>query len=121
MKLEEETNKGSSSWPFERKCPECGKVFSGTIIESWCYHDKGEILCSWGCQRKREKREEEREAARRTKVAGLRLTPAQKECILRRHILKGKTNDEIMDETGFSRQLINYYRKKVEEEQKGRR
>ena len=121
MKAENYDLPGMQSWPFERKCPECGKIFSGTMIEMWSYRDKGELLCSYGCQRKREKREEEREAVRRTKVAGLRLTPAQKECILRRHILKGKTNDEIMDETGFSRQLINYYRKKVEEEQKGRR
>ena len=104
---------GASAWPFEKRCPECGKVFSGTMQEIWIYRDRGEMLCSWGCQRKREKKREAEEAARKRKIAGRMLTPAQKECIIRRLVNRGMSNDEISEETGFSRQQVNYYRRKV--------
>ena len=44
-----------------------------------------------------------------------RLTPAQKEGLIRRKVYRGMTNEEISAETGMSVQLVNYYRKKIEE------
>lgn len=106
---------GASAWPFERKCPECRKRFCIPITEVWTYRDGDTLLCSWSCVRAREARQqakEEAEAAKRTK----NLTPEQKETLIRRMVCRGLTNDEISLETGFSRQMVNYYRRKIEED-----
>ena len=108
-------NPGATSWPHERRCPECRKIFCIPITEVWTYRDGDTLLCSWSCVRRREARErakEEAEAAKRRK----KLTPAQKAGVIRRMVCLGKTNDEISLETGFSRQMVNYYRRKIEED-----
>ena len=108
---------GASGWPFERKCPECGKVFSGTLLEEWVYKDGNNILCSYTCLRRRKKALEAIKAkiAEKTRRAK-KLTPAQKEGLVRRYANRGLTNEEISRETGLSGQLVNYYRRKIEEE-----
>ena len=107
---------GASAWPFERRCPECGKKFCVPITETWGYREKAELLCSWGCVRRREEkaRKKAEEAAR--KRAKKRLTPSQKEGVVRRFVYNGLTNEEISRETGMSMQLVNYYRRKIEED-----
>ena len=108
---------GTSGWPFERVCPVCGEVFSGTLLEAWTYKDRGELLCSWGCQRQREKRraeEEQKEAAKKRRAK--RLKPSQKEGLIKRYVYQGLSNEEISTKTGMSAQLVNYYRRKIEEE-----
>ena len=107
---------GASAWPFERKCPECGKVFAGTILEAWTYRNKSDLFCSWTCLRKRERRikEQEQKKARKKRMAR-QLKPNQKEALIRAKICRGMTNEEISAETGFSTQLVNYYRRKIEE------
>ena len=106
---------GVSAWPFERKCPECGKKFCVPITETWGYRDKATLLCSWGCVRRREEkaRKKAEEAAR--KKAKKKLKPSQKEGLIRRYVFQGLSNEEISAETGFSTQLVNYYRRKIEE------
>ena len=107
---------GATAWPFERKCPECGKIFGGTMLEEWVYRDKGQFLCSWKCVRSREKKRAEAELKNAEKKAMLKkLTPAQKEGLIRRKVYRGMTNEEISAEIGMSVQLVNYYRKKIEE------
>ena len=105
---------GSSSWPHERKCPECGKVFSFLLTEQWTYWDGHTQLCSWGCMRKREKRREEEQA----RIAANRrnLTPRQREAMVRRLVLRGATDQEIQETLGMTRQHVNYYRRKIEDE-----
>ena len=109
-------NTGSTAWPFERKCPECGRTFAGTCaLEEWTFRERGRLLCSWGCMRQAEKRKtdaELRAAARRNRK---KLTPAQKEAVIRQKIFRGMSNEEISKETGMSVQLVSYYRKKIEE------
>lgn len=105
---------GASAWPFERRCPECGKVFSGRCYDEWIYRDRGDVLCSWGCMRAREKKREEKknmDSARKTR----QLKPNQKEALIRVFVMRGLTNKEISAETGISMQLVNHYRKKMEE------
>ena len=105
---------GATAFPFERRCPECGKVFSGVMLETWTYRDKGQLLCSWGCVRQREKKRAEAELKRKAKLRK-KLTPAQKEALIRKYVFRGMSNEEISEETGISQQLVNYYRKKIEE------
>ena len=107
---------GTSAWPFERKCPECGKKFCVPMTEIWGYRDRATLLCSWGCVRRREEkaRKKAEEAAR--KRAKKQLTTSQKEGVVRRFVYKGLTNEEISRETGMSMQLVNYYRRKIEED-----
>ena len=50
-------------------------------------------------------------AEKRTK----KLKPSQKEGLIRRYVFQGLTNDEISHKTGFSAQLVNYYRRRIEE------
>ena len=107
---------GVTAWPFERKCPECGKIFGGTTLENWAYRDGQQYLCSWSCVRKREQKKAEAElkaAAKKRKTK--KLTPAQKEGLIRRLVYSGMSNEEISKETGMSVQLVNYYRRKIEE------
>ena len=107
---------GATAWPFERKCPECGRMFAGTCaLEKWTYRDKGVLLCSWGCVRRREKRRMEAELRAAEKRNRKKLTPAQKAALIRRYVFQGLSNEEISAETGFSAQLVNYYRRKIEE------
>ena len=107
---------GATAWPFERKCPECGRMFAGTCaLEEWTYRDKGALLCSWGCVRRREKRRTVAELRAAEKRNRKKLTPAQKEGLIRQKVYRGMTNEEISAETGMSVQLVNYYRKKIEE------
>ena len=108
---------GVTAWPFERKCPECGKIFGGTMLEDWVYRDCQQYLCSWSCVRRREQKKAEAElkaAAKKRKTK--KLTPAQKECLIRRLVYRGMSNEEISKETGMSVQLVNYYRRKIEAE-----
>lgn len=106
---------GASTWPFERRCPECGKKFCVMIAETWGYRDKAVLLCSWSCVRRREEkaREKAEEAARKR---AKKLKPSQKEGVVRRCVFRGMTNEEISRETGMSNQLVNYYRRKIEED-----
>lgn len=107
---------GVSSWPFERKCPECGKKFCVPITETWRYRDKATLLCSWSCKRKREEKARQKaEAAARKKAKRKKLKPSQKEGLIRRYVFQGLSNEEISAETGFSAQLVNCYRRKIEE------
>lgn len=106
---------GVSAWPFERKCPECGKKFCVPMTETWTYRQKAVLLCSWSCVRKREEKARQKEEAARAKRRK-KLTPAQKKGLVRRCIFRGMSNEEISAETGFSTQLVNYYRKKIEAE-----
>ena len=107
---------GATGWPFERVCPVCGRVFCSTmLVETWPFREKDSLICSWGCLRRREKENEKKREAAEMAQRAKRLTPAQKEGIVRRAVLRGLTNDDIIRETGISRQLVNYYRKKVEE------
>ena len=75
----------------------------------------GVLLCSWGCVRRREKRRTEAELRAAEKRNRKKLTPAQKEGLIRQKVYSGMTNEEISAETGMSVQLVNYYRKKIEE------
>ena len=106
---------GASAWPFERRCPECGKKFCVMITETWGYRDRAVLLCSWSCVRRREEktRKKAEEAARKR---AKKLKPSQKEGLVRRCVFRGMTNEEISRETGMSNQLVNYYRRKIEEE-----
>ena len=107
----------SSAWPFERKCPECGKVFAGSCeMERWPYRDGYTLLCSWGCVRRREKRKEEAELRVLEKRRRKRLTKAQKTALIRQKIFIGMSNEEISLDMGISEQIVNCYRKKIEEE-----
>lgn len=106
---------GASAWPFERRCPECGKKFCVMITETWGYRDRAVLLCSWSCVRRREekaRKKAEEAAQKRVK----KLKPSQKEGLVRRCVFRGMTNEEISRETGISNQLVNYYRRKIEEE-----
>lgn len=106
---------GNSAWPFERKCPECGKKFCVALIESWSYKDRGLLMCSWGCVRRREEKRRlkaESAAAKKRKT----MSAAQKEELVRRLVFRGLTNEQISERTGISSQLVNYYRRKVESE-----
>ena len=105
---------GASGWPYERKCPECGGKFCVPMTEKWGYRDGDTLLCSWKCVRKREAKKREKAAAEAAKKRK-KLTPAQKEGLVRRLVYKGMTNEEISMETGMSMQLVNYYRRKIEE------
>jgi len=106
---------GASAWPFERRCPECGKKFCVMITETWGYRDRAVLLCSWSCVRRREEkaRKKAEEAARKR---AKKLKPWQKEDLVRRCVFRGMTNEEISRETGMSNQLVNYYRRKIEED-----
>ena len=107
---------GASAWPFERKCPECGKKFCVPMTETWTYRDKAALLCSWSCVRRREEKARQKAEAAARKKAKKKLTPGQKEGVIRRCVFRGMTNEEISAETGMSMQLVNYYRRKIEED-----
>ena len=105
---------GNTAWPLERRCPECGRVFCLSAVEVWGFRDRETLMCSWGCLRRREERNRQRaEAAARKKAKKKKLKPTQKEGVIRRYLLKGLSNEEISAETGFSVQLVNYYRRKI--------
>ena len=111
---------GTTAWPFERKCPECGKIFCvPSDTDAWAYQIRDgrntKLLCSYRCLRNREKRETEKKAAAARKAMKIS-NPKARNALIRRMVLTGMTNDEICGKTGFSRQLVNYYRKKTEEE-----
>ena len=106
---------GASGWPFERVCPVCDKVFSGTMLDEWIYRDKGVPVCSWRCKRRMEieRVENERKAREVKRIKALK--PIQKEQMIRGLVANGFTDKEISMRTGFSVQLVNYYRKKIDE------
>ena len=112
-------NKVKEPWPSDRRCPECGKKFGNWSMEDWVYRDRGQYVCSYKCQRAREKRrEEEAQKAAEKRTRG-KLTPAQKEKLIRQLVYRGMSNEEISRSTGISPQLANYYRKKIEEDYEG--
>ena len=104
----------------DRRCPECGRTFLITVQnDEWVYRDQQTLLCSWRCMRKREKQREEAEAqARMTakRLRAMKMSPRQKQAMVRRLVLRGMTNKEISLETGLSAQLVIYYRRKIEED-----
>lgn len=104
-----------SAWPLERKCPECGRVFCLGNLETWPFRDGTVLLCRWNCKVKREKRKAAEEL-KRAKAKKRKLTPAQKEGIVRKHVMDGLSNQEIAGKTGLSAQTVNYYRRKIEED-----
>ena len=107
---------GATAWPFERRCPECKRLFAGTCaLEEWTFRDGNVLLCSWGCVRKREKRRADAALRAAEKRNRKKLTPAQKTALIRQKVYRGMSNEEISQETGMSMQLVNYYRKKIEE------
>ena len=55
-------------------CPECGKEFDILYPDLWRYR-RGDFLCSYGCMRKHDKREEENGEMKRSKKDG---SPAQR-------------------------------------------
>lgn len=118
MRRKKDELPAASAWPFERRCPECGKKFCVPVTETWIFRERNVLLCSWGCVRAREEKRKQKAisaAAKRQK----KLSPAQKEGLVRRLVCRGLTNDEISQQTGISAQLVNYYRRKVEEETEG--
>lgn len=108
-----EEENGPTAWPYERRCPECGKIFCLARVELWAYWDGPQMLCSWGCKRKREKRQAE--AAARAAEKRSKMTPRMREAMVRRLTAQGKTDEEICERLGLSRQLINHYKKKIRE------
>lgn len=115
MRRKKDELPAASAWPFERRCPECGKKFCVPVTETWIFRERNVLLCSWGCVRAREEKRRQRaisEAAKRRK----KLTPAQKEGLVRRLVYRGLTDEEIGRETGISTQLAHYYRRKIEDE-----
>ena len=106
---------GVSAWPFERRCPECRKKFCVLITETWIYRDRDTLLCSWGCVRRREEKARKKAEAAAAKQRGKKLKPGQKEGLIRRYVFQGLSNEEISKKTGFSAQLVNYYRRRIEE------
>ena len=107
---------GYTAWPHERKCPECGKIFCIQVIEDWVYQDGGVPLCSWGCKRALERREEERQE--RIRANRRNLTPKQREILVSRLMKRGATDEEIQEQLGMSRQHVLYYKKKIYEDWK---
>ena len=104
-----------STWPYERKCPECKKKFVVPMTGMWGYKAGEMLLCSWSCVRAREKKAQEKAASAEAKRIK-KLTPLQKEGLVRRYVFLGLDNDAISRKTGFSMQLVNYYRRRIEEE-----
>ena len=110
--IDEELN--CRTWPFERKCPECGRLFCVQVQEYWRFHDGDTLLCSWGCVRKREAKAEKNKESPKARKAR-KMTPKQKEGIVMACVRMGMTNREISERTGLSDQVVHYYRKKNEE------
>lgn len=104
------------TWPFERKCPECGKVFCVMVQDDWRYHDGDTLLCSWKCVRIREAKAEQKKESPKARKAR-RMTPKQKESVVLACVRMGMTNREISERTGLSDQTVNYYRRKSEKEE----
>lgn len=107
---------GISLWPFEVRCPECRKVFCVRDKEEWAWRVGGALVCSYGCMNRHEARKAGERLEDIRKQARKKLTPAQKEALIRNCIRRGLTNGEIAIETGLSTQVASYYRKKIEEE-----
>ena len=106
----------SLEWPYERVCPECGRTFCVRSTEAWIYRDGQELLCRWDCVMRRERRKEAERMAEEKRRQNMQLTPRQKEGVIRWYVRRGMTNQQISEETGFSAQLVNHYRRKMEKE-----
>ena len=104
-------------WPYERVCPECGRTFCVRSLEAWTFRDGQELLCRWGCMMRRERRKEAERMTEEKKQRNMQLTPRQKEGVVRWYVRRGMTNQQISEETGFSAQLVNHYRRKIEREE----
>lgn len=115
MKIRKGIDPAVMVWPFERKCPMCGKVFISLDLDAWVYRDGSKLLCSWGCMRKAEQNREVSEDVKKVQKRFAKMTPDRKEREIRQRIMQGMSNSDIQKETGFSKQLINYYRKRIEE------
>ena len=114
---EDEEIGGVTGWPYERRCPECGKVFCVRNLEQWVYRKrKEELVCSFSCWRKAQAKMAVKEKNGRALPPQKNLKPKQKEIMIRRYVNRGLSNADIEAETGFSPQLINYYRRKMEDE-----
>ena len=101
---------GTTAWPYERKCPECGKIFCLARAELWSFWDGPEMLCSWGCMRKREKRKAEKTARAAEKRS--KMTPKMREAMVKRLTAQGVEAKEIGERLGIGTQLVNYYQRK---------
>lgn len=89
-------------------------MFCVELTEIWTFRERDVLLCSWGCVRRREKRREEAAAARARKKQ--KLTPAQREAMVRRLMFRGMTEDEIGAQLGMTKQNVHYYVRKIEDE-----
>ena len=113
--FEEREKDFSQSWPFERVCAECGKTFCVRNVDEYAYKYRHKMLCCYSCKRKMEIRIEGK-STEAERQARKNLKPAVKEALIRRLVMRGLSNDEISKQTGFSRQLVNHYRRKMEDE-----
>jgi len=107
-------NNQSLEWPYERVCPECGRTFCVRFLDAWIFRDGDQLLCRWDCVMRRERRKEEARLADARKKKNMQLTPGQKEGVIRWYVQRGMSNQQISEETGFSAQLVNHYRRKIE-------
>lgn len=98
-------------WPYERKCPECGKVFMITCLDDWGYYVKSantkgrRFFCSYRCIRAWKKRKEE-------KTAQGKEDNERKRKIMEM-ISIGADTETICQALDVSRQTVNYYMMKA--------
>lgn len=118
MKLS--TDLGPMAWPYERKCPICGKVFCMWHADLWAYKTGERYFCSYHCMSAALKKTRESSAGRpkRKKAypSASTLKPKQKFELIKALIRTGLTNREIEMKTGIDRELVRYYRVKAERE-----
>lgn len=111
-----------TAWPYERKCPICGKMFVMHSTEEWGYTVGSKRFCTYSCLRKYERKQEENRRKVETKPKARRIStdgmsPEQRKIIVAMYMKMGSTNREIAELTGMDQELVNYYRRKVESEE----
>ena len=105
-------DRNGTFWLYDRKCPECGKIFCMPYKDLWAYKDGDRILCSWHCLRAREKRREEKVAKIDSMAGSIRLSEEQVERI-QALIRQGRSVREISVLFGVSREVIRYHKRKM--------
>ena len=105
---------GASLWMCEKVCPVCGRKFVMFTIEHWAWKYRGRPVCRYSCMRKLEQDAVDRlaESRNRRKVV---LKKAQREALVQGLIIKGLTDDQIIERTGISRAFVRQSREKLEE------